>query len=189
MEYFNEFYGSKNFQLTIILYEEHASVKIYQWRVNNNKVNQNVSNADKSDFSAINPDVRRSMSSLASNHSTNRTAANENENSSLYIFCFLLGRQPAIKCKVRLVIAIYYMSTLCRNNKFKYITVANSNNYIWLILFRSLIEFNALNYVWSDIDNNIPSDYVWTPASHRIPIGDAKFSLKAVAISMDLQRY
>ncbi|CAF3493051.1 unnamed protein product [Adineta steineri] len=48
-------------------------------------------------------------------------------------------------------------------------------------------EFNVLQYIWSDIDNTIPSDYVWTPSQSRIPVGDAKFSLKAVAISMDLQ--
>ncbi|CAF4305168.1 unnamed protein product, partial [Rotaria sordida] len=51
----------------------------------------------------------------------------------------------------------------------------------------SSLEFNVLNYIWSDIDNNIPSDYVWTPSNHRIPVGDAKFSLKTVAISMDVQ--
>jgi hypothetical protein len=45
-----------------------------------------------------------------------------------------------------------------------------------------------LDYIWSDIDNNIPSDYVWTPSTSRIPVGDAKFSLKSVAISMDLQK-
>ncbi|CAF0912628.1 unnamed protein product [Rotaria sordida] len=52
---------------------------------------------------------------------------------------------------------------------------------------KSSLEFNVLNYIWSDIDNNIPSDYVWTPSNHRIPVGDAKFSLKTVAISMDVQ--
>ncbi|CAF2116821.1 unnamed protein product [Rotaria magnacalcarata] len=52
---------------------------------------------------------------------------------------------------------------------------------------KSSLEFNVLNYIWSDVDNNTPSDYVWTPSTHRNPVGDAKFSLKAVAISMDLQ--
>ncbi|CAF2492539.1 unnamed protein product [Rotaria sp. Silwood2] len=52
---------------------------------------------------------------------------------------------------------------------------------------KSFLEFSALNYIWSHLDNNIPSDYVWTPSTHRIPVGDAKFSLKAVAISMDVQ--
>ena len=60
---------------------------------------------------------------------------------------------------------------------------------ICFFLFRSSVEFNVLNYIWSDIDNNIPSDYVWTPSTSRNPIGDAKFSLKSVAISMDLQKY
>lgn len=54
--------------------------------------------------------------------------------------------------------------------------------------YRSILEFNVLNYIWSDVDNDIPSDYVWTPSTNRIPVGDAKFSLKAVTISMDLQR-
>ncbi|CAF3438844.1 unnamed protein product [Rotaria sp. Silwood1] len=49
------------------------------------------------------------------------------------------------------------------------------------------LEFNVLDYIWSDMDNNIPGDYVWTPSTNRIPVGDAKFSLKAVAISMDVQ--
>ncbi|CAF0996369.1 unnamed protein product [Didymodactylos carnosus] len=48
-------------------------------------------------------------------------------------------------------------------------------------------DTNVLDYIWSDIDNGIPSDYVWSPSTNRIPIGDAKFSLKAVAIPMDLQ--
>ncbi|CAF1608244.1 unnamed protein product, partial [Adineta ricciae] len=52
---------------------------------------------------------------------------------------------------------------------------------------KSSLEFNVLDYIWSNVDNNIPSDYVWTPSTSRTPIGDAKFSLKAVAISMDLQ--
>jgi len=65
---------------------------------------------------------------------------------------------------------------------------------IYLFFFVSLrlrlsFDFNVLDYIWSDIDNNIPSEYVWTPSTSRIPVGDAKFSLKAVAISMDLQRY
>ncbi|CAF0777832.1 unnamed protein product [Didymodactylos carnosus] len=49
------------------------------------------------------------------------------------------------------------------------------------------IDSNVLDYIWSDVDNNIPSDYVWHPSTTRLPIGHAKFSLKAVAIPMDLQ--
>ncbi|UJR37999.1 hypothetical protein I4U23_030681 [Adineta vaga] len=52
---------------------------------------------------------------------------------------------------------------------------------------KSSLEFNVLDYIWSSVDNHIPSDYVWTPSTSRFPVGDAKFSLKAVAISMDLQ--
>jgi hypothetical protein len=59
---------------------------------------------------------------------------------------------------------------------------------IELFFVRLSFEFNVLDYIWSDIDNNIPSDYVWTPSASRNPVGDARFSLKAVAISMDLQR-
>lgn len=57
------------------------------------------------------------------------------------------------------------------------------------VFFRTSYEFNVLDYIWSDIDNQIPSNYVWTPSTSRIPVGDAKFSLKAVAISTDLQKY
>lgn len=55
--------------------------------------------------------------------------------------------------------------------------------------FRTSHEYNVLDYIWSNIDNHVPSDYVWTPSTSRIPIGDAKFSLKAVAVSVDLQRF
>ena len=56
-------------------------------------------------------------------------------------------------------------------------------------MFRSSPEFNVLDYIWSNADNHIPSDYVWTPSTSRNPVGEAKFSLKAVAVSMDLQQY
>jgi hypothetical protein len=76
---------------------------------------------------------------------------------------------------------------------FKTLPIKTTSNYEFYFyklhfLFRSSFEFNVLDYIWSNIDNNIPSDYVWTPSASRNPVGDAKFSLKAVAVSMDLQR-